>query len=284
MRVAIIADEVGQDMSEALDHIVSWGLDCIELRTAWGTNLVDLEEREVDRLVQLVRSRGLTVAAIASPVLKCWLDNSRRLAPGDAFFSRERNYTEHLALLDRAIDLAHRFGTSLVRCFAFWREEDGPAAWPQIVNRFEEPVKRAERGGVTLVLENESSTNVGTGAEIARLVNEVRSPHLAGLWDPGNAMYAGEVPYPSGYHAVRQFIAHVHIKDVKRTAKARGLETVPPGRGDVDFEGQLRALKADGYAGVLSLEPHYHPQGLTSAQSAEECVRALQKLLRDNSL
>src|SRR5579864_8753942 len=119
MKIAIIADEVTQDVSRALDLVVEWGLDTVELRTAWGKNLVDLEPAAASRLERLVRSRDLAVSAIASPFHKCWLDGSRRPAPGDAFFSPDRNYTEHLDLLDRTIDLAQRFETPLVRCFAF---------------------------------------------------------------------------------------------------------------------------------------------------------------------
>ena len=88
MKIAIIADEVTQDVLWALDLIVEWDLDTVELRTAWGKNLVDLESAASARLESLVRSRDLAVSAIASPFLKCWLDSSRRPAPGDAFFFR----------------------------------------------------------------------------------------------------------------------------------------------------------------------------------------------------
>lgn len=284
MKIAIIADEVTQDPSRALDLIVEWGLDTVELRTAWGKNLVDLEPAAASRLESLVRSRDLAVSAIASPFLKCWLDGSRRPAPGDVFFSQERNYMEHLDLLDRAIALAQRFETPLVRCFAFWREPDPAAAWPRILERFETPVRRAERAGITLVVENESSTNVGTGADLGRLITEIGSPHLRALWDPGNAIYAGEQPFPAGYQAVRGCLGHVHVKDVRRARATGALETTPPGQGQVGYVDQLKALAGDGYAGVLTLEPHYRPEGLAPEAAAEACVRALQTLLRDHAL
>jgi sugar phosphate isomerase/epimerase len=284
MKIAIIADEITQDVARALDLVVQWGLDAVELRTAWGKNLVDLESADVARLEGLVRSRGLLVSAIASPFLKCWLDGSGRPAPGDAFFSQDRTYQEHLILLDRAIDMAKRFGTPLVRCFAFWREPNPAAARSLILARFEAPVLRAERAGITLVLENESSTNVGTGTELGRLVSEIGSAYLRALWDPGNAVYAGEQPFPAGYQAVRQYLGHVHVKDVRRATATGALETAPPGQGQVGYANQLRALADDGYAGVLTLEPHYHPHGLTQEAAAEACVRALKSLLRDHAL
>ena len=284
MKIAIIADEISRDPERALDLTREWGLDTVELRTAWSKNLVDLEADAVTALERLVRSRDLAVSAIASPFLKCWLDGSRRPAPGDAFFSQDRDYDEHLMLLDRAIELAERFGTRLIRCFAFWRERDPAAVWPIILRRFERPVQRAERAGVTLVVENESSTNVGTGVELARLVADIESPHLRALWDPGNAMYAGETPFPAGYHAVRRYLGHVHVKDVRREPTSGKLTTAPPGTGEVGYVSQLKALAGDGYAGALTLEPHYHPEGLPPEAAAERCVRALQTLLREHAL
>lgn len=284
MRISIITDEICEDAELALDRVQQWGLSCVELRSVWGKNVVDLEAAELARLDKLVRARHLSVSAIASPFLKCWLGDSQRGPTGDSFFARERSYSDHLELLDHLVDIAKRFDTQLIRGFAFWREPNPVAVWPSILKHFEEPVRRAELAGITLAIENESSTNVGTGADCARLVRDIGSPHLQALWDPGNAMYAGEEPFPTGYEHVRKYVSHVHIKDVRRRAGNGQLETVPAGHGEVDYRQQLKALASDGYSGALTLEPHYHPKGVSTAEAAKECVRALQTLLTEESL
>ena len=55
----------------------------------------------------------------------------------------------------------------------------------------------AEREGVILGLENEHACFIGTGAEAGRIAGAINSPHLKIVWDPGNAYFAGETPYPA---------------------------------------------------------------------------------------
>src|SRR5207249_6736294 len=117
-------------------------------------------------------------------------------------------------LLKRCAGLAHEFGTDLIRVFTFWRQGDlTPAIEQQIVAAFARPLEIADQEDVTLVLENEHACYIGTGAEAARILSELDSPRIKACWDPGNAFVAGERPYPEGYEAIRDFVAHVHVKD-----------------------------------------------------------------------
>lgn len=276
--LGVITDEIDQDLDHTLDVVAEWGLTWVELRTVWGTNIVDLDEDQVDRLHRTVRERGLRVAAIDSPCLKCVLPGFPTAQRGDTFFAAERDYPTHLKLLERAAALAHRFDTPLVRIFSFWAVPDRDAAWPAIVERMAEVVQVAEQGDVTLVLENEHVCNVATGADTRRLVDAVTSPRLRAVWDPGNAYAAGENPYPDGYNQVRNLIAHVHLKDVHRDGSAHGVWR-PIGGGDVDLLSTLRALKTDGYSGVASLETHYVPAGGTKEAGSRESFAGLQRLM-----
>ncbi len=95
------------------------------------------------------------------------------------------------------------------------------------------------------------------GRQLARLVDAIGSPAVRALWDPGNDLYAPlpERPYPEGYEAIRGWIAHVHLKDARLlNGQAEGCCF---GEGEMDWEGQLRALKRDGYQGWLVMETHY---------------------------
>ena len=76
-------------------------------------------------------------------------------------------------------------------------------------------------------------------------------------WDPGNAFFAGETPYPDGYRAVRGLVGHVHFKDARRTSTGE-LEYVADGQ--IDWAGQIRALQQDGYSGYISVETHLRPK------------------------
>src|SRR5438067_4860613 len=110
--LGIITDEVDDDLGAALGHIRDWGLGAIELRTVGGRNLVSLPDEEVAEHAASVRAAGLRVACLASPFLKCPLKGGR--PPIDDPFVVPGGYEEHLKVLDRALDLAHRFGAPLV--------------------------------------------------------------------------------------------------------------------------------------------------------------------------
>ncbi len=78
----------------------------------------------------------------------------------------------------------------------------------------------AERAGMILGIENEHACCLGTGAQTARVLAEIASPAVRAIWDPGNAFMDGEEPFPTGYEAIKDFVAHVHVKDA----------AVPPGQ------------------------------------------------------
>lgn len=274
--LGIITDEVDDDLQTALGYIRAWGLPYIELRTIGGRNLVTLDDAEAEAVARTVRASGRRVVCLASPFLKCPLREGR--PPADDPFVVPGGYREHLAVLDRSLALARRFEAPFVRIFAFWREPDPAAVRDEIAGLLEEPARRAERAGVTLVLENESTTNCATGPEVAAMARSVGSPALRVLWDPGNAANVGEQPYPDGYEAVRGLVAHVQVKDVARPGGGI-FGHVPVGRGTIDYVGQLRALAADGYRGVISLEPHYRPPGIPRHAAAHECLDALRTAL-----
>jgi len=125
------------------------------------------------------------------------------------------------------------------------------------------------------------------GRELARicaLLNE-RLPgdlraRAGALWDPGNALAGGERdPYPGGFDAVGACrLVHVHLKDLVLDADGEP-SFVPLGEGDVDYDGQLRALSQGGYAGSVVLEPHYHPAHLARHEAALACVEAARAAL-----
>jgi sugar phosphate isomerase/epimerase len=61
-------------------------------------------------------------------------------------------------------------------------------------------------------------------------------------------------------------IAHMHCKDA--VVKPDGsTEWAPMGAGGIDWLGQFRALRRDGYRGALSLETHWRGAGTAEASS-----------------
>ncbi len=289
MELGIITDEVADDLEVACRHISEWGLTFVELRMLWGRNVVELDEADVLRALALMRRHDLRVTAIASPVFKSPLDEQPRAQRADFALEGVDSMEAQLELLDRACALANRFDAPMVRVFTFWREDWTDAVTADLVAKLRQAAEVARRHDVVLAIENEPVCLVGTGHELGRLCTALVDalppelvPHLGALWDPGNALAAGEdPPYPDGYEALNGLrLAHVHLKDL-RFDEAGHPVFVPLGEGRVDYAAQLTRLHADGYDGKLVLEPHYRPAGKTREEAAHACVVATQRLLAE---
>lgn len=282
LRLGVITDEISQNFEHALDVMLEYGVREAELRGLWGTNILDLDEATRDRARTALASRGMRACGIASPLYKCHLEPpASNDEAGALHLAAERNSEEQLALLERAIALAEYFDTKLIRVFSYWKAgEMSEELFERIVAGLRPAVERAEEAGVVLGLENEHACMFGTGAEAAKALNTLASPAFQAVWDPGNAFFSGEQPFPEGYHLIRERLAHVHIKDAVRGPDGEARWTVV-GEGEIDFKGQLSALAADGFEGVLSLETHYKEPGGDRELSSRQCLEGLQRLLRE---
>ncbi len=292
-QLAAITDEISQEFEYALDVLLEYGATGAELRGLWGTNIADLSDEQVARAKEALRARNLNVVCLATPFYKCDLVAE---TPEEGEFERRmhlatpREMQQQMDMLRRCAQLAHTFDCPYVRVFTFWRKDIlTPDIEARIVDAFAEPVTLAEQEGLTLLLENEPACFIGTGAEAARVVSEVASPHLQICWDPGNAYHGGEHPFPDGYEAARPWTKHVHVKDC-RLVETPDHGPQPTwcviGEGILDYPAQFAALQRDGYTGCISLETHYIPatgsgpngEGLPE-DGSRPCLAALQHML-----
>jgi sugar phosphate isomerase/epimerase len=138
--------------------------------------------------------------------------------------------------------------------------------------------EQAAGQGVTVGLENEHACNIATGEETARVLAALNHPALKVVWDPANAMVAGENPFPEGYARIPPSrIVHVHAKDCR--VHDRQAEWLELGQGSVDWKGQIAALERDGYSGWISLETHWPGPGGHKHQASVICGRNLARLV-----
>lgn len=278
MKLSVITDEISLDLAHALGVMREFGVQGAELRGLWDTNIADLPMQKAKEAKRLLADNGMVVSAIASPFFKCPLTDDEAGETGNTHLAATRGMDDQMALLDRSIELAKLFDTNLIRVFAFWKR--GPLTQEKedrIVEAFAEPVRVAEQNGMILVLENEHACYLGTGADTARVLKRVNSPALRGVWDPGNAFFADEDPFPAGYEAMRGYVAHVHVKDAGRNKQGEP-QFMVVGEGTIDFRSQFAALSADGYNGFLSLETHCQPGEECSKRSLAAMKRILAEL------
>jgi sugar phosphate isomerase/epimerase len=278
--LGIITDELTTNLDEAIAFITSYKLHWCELREAWGKNLMISPQEDLDRAKKLLAANNVRVSDIASPIFKWNL-------PGAATKSNEKhepakgNFTEEDAdtTLEKSFQLARFFGTKKVRIFSYWRVADPEKVYPQVRDRLGKAARLAEKNGIVLVLENEHECNIGTGKELGRILRDVNSPALRGVWDPGNAVMLGETPFPDGYQAVKGLFPHMHIKDARKNPQTGRIDWAPVGGGFIDFKGQFEALHKDKYSGTMSLETHYRRPDGNKVESTRESLEGLLKVL-----
>jgi L-ribulose-5-phosphate 3-epimerase len=280
-RLAVINDEITQDFEKACSIAAKdFGLSWIELRGMWNKNIVSLDEKEVAETRRLLDKYQLKVTDIASPLFKVdWPGAPKSKYSEAKSFNASFTLSEQDGVLDRAIAMAKAFGTDRVRCFDFWRLDDQAPYRDAINDKLRDAAAKAEKEGIIIVLENEPACNTATGAESAKVLSAVQSRSFMLNWDPGNAAASGEIPFPDGYNLLpKDRIGHCHCKDTVK--KGEGFDWAPMGGGMIDWVGQFKALKRDGYHFAVSLETHWHGGG-TPEESSRKSWAGMKKLLQE---
>jgi sugar phosphate isomerase/epimerase len=236
-------DEIDPDPAVQLGVLAALGARHIEVRSAWGTNIVDLSGEQLDRLAALLASREMAVSAIASPVGKVDI-------AGDA--------GEELARLDRAVAAAHRLGSRHIRIFSFYRADGVPVERIRdaVLTRLRAFADHAERNDLVLLHENEKNIYGDVPERVRDLVEAVGSDALRVAWDNANFVQVGVRPFTDGYQLLRPYVSYLQVKDAIAGTGA----VVPAGEGDGELLETVTALRDDGYDGFASLEPHLAAQ------------------------
>ena len=268
--LSAFADEVSQDPQSQMDTLGANGVKYIELRAAFGTNVLKLSEDQCAELKKQYSDRGFGVSCIASPIGKVRLDEDR---------------SRHFDDFKHAVDLAEFFDSRYIRIFSYYPPE-GEAIVKyrgQVIDRLNEQVDYVTNRNVTLVLENESNLFGAVPERCVYLLAAVRSKKLVAAFDPANFV---NMDIPDIYHTcwmpLRSYVGYFHIKDFKYGERDRA---VPAGEGDGDIPAILRDAAADGYHGFLALEPHliraHHSTGETGRDLFRVATDAIKKICAD---
>ena len=282
-RISVINDEISQDFGHACEVASKeFGMGWIELRGMWNKNIVDLDEKQVGEARRVLEKYQLKVTDIASPLFKVdWPGAPKSKFSEAKSFAANFTPAQQDEVLERAMEMAKAFHTDRVRCFDFWRLEDQGPYRAAINDRLRDAAGKAEKKGIILVLENEMACNTATAAEAAKVLAAVQTPSFLLNWDPGNAAASGEVPYPQGYNFLpKDRIGHCHCKDVVKVGKG---DWAPMAGGVIDWAGQFKALKRDGYHYAVSLETHWNGGG-SPEESSRRSWAGMKKLLQQDGL
>jgi 3-dehydroshikimate dehydratase len=272
IRLSAFADEISQDLDEQIAVLSSERIRFLDLRGVWNTNVLDLTDEQVARIKEALDAHKIGVAAIGSPIGKVAIDSS---------------FDEHLRYFERAITLAHAFQTPFIRIFSFYppQQRDGsdtvtPDEYrDEVLRRLREMTARAQVANVTLIHENEKGIYGDTIARCVDLLQSCNNTQFQAVFDPANFIQCGQIPHPDAYEAIRPWLKYVHVKDARSDGSV-----VPAGEGVARWPELLQSLRASGYDGFLSLEPHLvfggQYQGFSGPDLFRRASQALQQMLQ----
>lgn len=268
--LSAFGDEIAPDLDEQLTVLNRLEVGYLDLRGAWGKNVLRMDADDLARVNAVCAAHGVKIACLGSPIGK-----SPIAEPLEA----------ELNNLRRIMEIGETVNCRRVRIFSFYPPDTSTNARydeyvDEAVSRLRQMAELAGSGGFTLLLENEKGIVTDTLARCQTVMEAVNHPALRFLWDSANFVQENEARVVErGWPMVGKDIGYVHIKD----AVLSDGHVVPAGEGDGQLPELLTHLIAADYQGFLALEPHLkiagHSTGHSGADGMTMAVNALRKVM-----
>jgi len=257
-------DEISDDFSLQCKVASGLGLRYVEVRSAWGTNILDLDSDQMSKLQETLATYGLKVSSIGSPIGKISIDDE---------------FPPHLERMRHAVEVAETLEAPYIRIFSFFIPEgtDPDSRREEVLSRMSALAEAAADSDVILAHENEKEIYGDIPRRCLDIVTSVSSPKLQLAWDPANFVQVGVRPFTEGYAMLRPHVGCIQIKD----ALLADATVVVAGAGDGEVVETIRALRADGFDGFFSLEPHLGEYTAYGALSGPELFTKAWKAFTD---
>lgn len=263
--LSAFGDEIAEDVDEQLTVLNELDIRHLELRSAWGTNVLELTDAQVGRLVGLCETHSIAISCVGSPIGKSQIDGPIEKVVND---------------LKRILDIARMVATDKVRVFSFYPETDGLQGErvETSISRLRVLAEVATERDAMLLLENEGGLVGDIPQRCRALVEGVDSPHLRYVWDTGNYPQMGFAQSVDiGWPLLADFTDCVQVKDWRIS---EGAITVAGG-GDGQVRELLENLRDRQYEGFLALEPHLLIAGQRGGFSGAEGMKIAAEALRE---
>lgn len=270
--LSAFGDEIAEDLDEQLRLLRELHVGHLELRAAWGKNILRFDDEDVARVQRTCAGYGIAIGCLGSPIGKSPITEP---------------VEKELDNLARIIQIGEALDCRRVRIFSFYPPDTSSNARydeyvEEAAGRLARLAEMAQRAGFTLLLENESGIVGDTIARCHALLSAVANPHLRFLWDPANFVQVGEAQVTErGWPLLGESVAHVHVKD----ARLADGSVCAAGEGDGQVRELLVRLRDAGYRGILALEPHLaiagHSSGFSGASGMTYAVQALRNLMAE---
>ena len=231
------ADEIHPNFETQLAVASATGVHAIEIRGVNGRGIQTYTPEEAEALQKMLSDRGMHVSSVGSPIGKIGITE---------------DFAPHFEVFKNVVALCKVFGTKNIRMFSFYVPQGQADAYAdEVMRRLDRLAEYAARQGVVLLHENEKAIYGDVAVRCKAILERFSGPHFRAVFDFANFVQCGQDTLEA-YELLKPYIAYIHIKD----ALFDGGRVTPAGWGQGNVKAILADLKAAGYQGYLSLEPH----------------------------
>jgi sugar phosphate isomerase/epimerase len=266
MKISVITNGISQDYETCCRIMNDTKVHFAEIQEVYGMRVERISLDDAQKIAKLDEKYQIGVSCITThafvgiPVASIEVDDER--------------YQNEMALLLNAFKVAKIVKSPLVRCMCFAKQSvmDGyngadqwvagnNKAWPKLLQLYAPIVRAAEEHGVQIVVENGFNGMLTGSYSCKRFMKDITNKNVSILWDPANAINVCDEIFPESYDEIKQYIKHIHIKDILVNVRESWVKVVPIGRGMMApyLERLANALREDGYDGFVSLENILRP-------------------------
>lgn len=231
MYISGFADEIDKNIDIQFSVLNKLGIKYFEPRGINGKNISLLTTDEAKELKSKMDKAGIKASSIASPIGKADIKDTEK----------------EFQLLRHMVETAKILDCGFIRIFSFY---NAYGSKDEVITALKRMSDYAEKENIILLHENEKDVYGDTAERCLEILEGINSHNLKAVFDPANFVKCGEDTIKA-YEMLKKHIAYMHIKD-SRDDKT----IVPAGAGAGNIKYILDELKADGYDGFLSLEPH----------------------------
>jgi sugar phosphate isomerase/epimerase len=267
LTIGFITDEVSSSLDEGLAFAREENIGSIDLRVVDGRNVLALSRGELADAARRVRTAGLSVSCICTPLLKWSPPGKMAKCAGDQFGFELGSRAPREVYAD-GFEAAEILGARNLRVFSYltydgYRVDD-------LREPMEELLALAEKFDMKVHVENEGVCNIAGFAELEEAVTVYRHPRLRALPDIANAYRSGKTPSAADLARLLPFTDILHIKDYSNAAG----HFVPVGEGDLPIASLLAATLPTREAPLtLTIETHAASEPVTTTRRSVKGLR-----------
>lgn len=238
IKISGFADEINENLEEQIRVLGKLGMSWIECRGVNGKPLISYSLKEAEGIRTRLDQAGIYLSSMGTSIGKIMITE---------------DFAPHFELFRHTVELADVMGTRNIRMFSFFIPEgQNPEQYEdEVMRRLDALAEYAVKKDVVLLHENEKEIYGDIAPRCLKIMERFYSDHFKAVFDFANFVQCGQDTMEA-WEMLKPYVDYIHVKD----ALMKDGTVVPAGSGDGHVKEILQALKAGGYEGFLSLEPH----------------------------